>query len=455
MSRLVILGGGESGWGTAVLGKQKGWEVFLSDGGAINDNYRECLKICDVEFEEGGHTERIFPADLVVKSPGIPDTAPVVTRFREAGVEVVSEIEFAGRYLDGAKTICITGSNGKTTTTTLIYNMLHNAGFKVALGGNIGRSFAYNVALGGVDWHVLEISSFQLDGMFSFRADIAVLCNITPDHLDRYDHKMENYAASKFRITQNQRPDDTFIYCADDPETLRGVEARKLAGALPMQLLPYSSRQLPPALGAGVQDGTAVCHAGDTSAEFETSKLRISGAHNIQNAEGAALAALSAGVPAETILSTLYNFGGIEHRCEFAGKYDNVLWINDSKATNVEAVWYALDGVTRPVVWIAGGTDKGNDYASLMELARQKVHTLICMGVDNQKLLKAFEGVIPAIADTHSLDEAMNAAKKAARKGDVVLLSPACASFDLFKNYEDRGRQFKEKVKQLYGNQNR
>jgi UDP-N-acetylmuramoylalanine--D-glutamate ligase len=391
-------------------------DVFLSDGGVLADGYRRTLEEFGVEFEEGGHTlERVLGAVEAVKSPGVPDGAPVVVALRGAGVPVVSEIEFAGRYMGDARTVCITGSNGKTTTTTLIWELLRDAGYDVCLGGNIGESFAMSVARGRHDWYVLELSSFQLDGMFDFRADIAVLLNITPDHLDRYDYSLEKYAASKMRITRNQRPEDTFIYPAGDAVVRAQMERMKLG----MRLQPFEGAVLPPV------------------------ELKIRGRHNMLNAQAAVLAARAAGVPEASIASTLERFEGIEHRLERVGEWDGVEWVNDSKATNVDAVWYALESMTRPVVWIAGGTDKGNDYSALLPLVREKVKALVCMGADNTKLIEAFGDVVP-VADTHSLDDAMRAAAEAAAAGDTVLLSPACASFDLFKNYEDRGRQFRE-----------
>jgi UDP-N-acetylmuramoylalanine--D-glutamate ligase len=413
---IVIIGGGESGVGAAVLARARGLDVFLSDGGRLTDGYRRTLEEFGVEFEEGGHTlGRLLEAGEAVKSPGVPETAPVVVALREAGIPVVSEIEFAGRYMGDARTVCITGSNGKTTTTTLIWELLRDAGYDVCLGGNIGESFALSVARGRHDWYVLELSSFQLDGMFDFRADIAVLLNITPDHLDRYDYSLDNYAASKMRITRNQRPQDTFIYPAGDPV----VRAQMAGMALGMRLEPFEDAALPPV------------------------ELKIRGKHNLLNARAAVLAARAAGVPEASIARTLARFEGIEHRLERVGEWNGVEWVNDSKATNVDAVWYALESMTRPVVWIAGGTDKGNDYSALLPLVREKVKALVCMGADNTKLLEAFGGVVP-VADTHSLDEAMQAAADAATAGDTVLLSPACASFDLFKNYEDRGGQYKQ-----------
>lgn len=441
MKRIVILGGGESGCGAAVLARKEGFDVFLSDSGTLGDHYRAILTDHGVAFEEGGHTESlVLNAHEVVKSPGIPDTAPIVRKIRERGIPVISEIEFAGRYCKG-RTICVTGSNGKTTTATLIYEILRRGGYDVALGGNIGESFALKVAEGGAEWYVLEISSFQLDGMFDFRADIAVLTNITPDHLDRYDHKLQNYADSKFRIIRNQRPEDVFIYCGDDPLTIENVKTRRLE----MRTFPFAAkRQVCP--GGTADEEVFKTTVGPRMFIEPIGRLKIKGLHNTYNAMAASLAAMAARVSDEAIRLALENFTGVEHRLERVAEIDGVEWVNDSKATNVDAAWYALQSMTRPVVWIAGGTDKGNDYAPLMEFARTKVKCLVCMGVDNAKLIAAFRGVVPRVADTHSLDEAMAAAREAAEPGDTVLLSPACASFDLFENYEDRGRQFKQKV---------
>ena len=449
MKRIVVLGGGISGYGSAILAQKKGFSVFLSDAGRIADRFRERLLEWKVPFEEGGHTEElILNADEVIKSPGIPDTAPMVVKIREAGIPVISEIEFAGRYLGKAKTVCITGSNGKTTTTSLIYKILRDAGKRVALGGNIGESFAYSVAQGGYDWYVLELSSFQLDGMFDFRADVAVLTNITPDHLDRYDHCFQNYVDAKMRIVRNQHSRNYFIYSGDDEVIWNELE--KHGRAYHMKQLPFAVKNVV-ASGAGdaFPDGdtgkfTAV--VGAREVKIDTRKMRIRGLHNTYNAMAAALAALAAGVAPAKIRKAVYEFDPVEHRLEPVVEAGGVLWVNDSKATNVDSVWYALESMTRPVVWIAGGTDKGNDYEPLKAFARQKVHTLVCMGVDNRKLVEAFTGVVPRICDTHTLDEALEACAAAARPGDVVLLSPACASFDLFKNYEQRGALFKERV---------
>lgn len=446
MKKIVVLGGGISGYGSAILAKKKGFDTFLSDSGRIADRYKARLDEWQVPYEEGGHTEeRILRASEVIKSPGIPDTAPIVSKIRAAGIPVISEIEFAGRYLDGARTICITGSNGKTTTTSLIYKILRDAGYNAALGGNIGESFAYSVATGHFDWYVLELSSFQLDGMVRFRADIGVLMNITPDHLDRYDHCFQNYIDSKMRITQNQHARCAFIYSADDPVIAEQLPKYDLR----MRELPFAAKQAV-ASGAGdafLCDGKFTASVGRASVEIDTAKMQIEGLHNAYNAMAAALAALAAGVGPEQVRDSIYAFMPVEHRLEPAGEHSGVVWINDSKATNVDSVWYALESMKRPLVWIAGGTDKGNDYEPLKAFAREKVHTLVCMGVDNAKLVREFTGVVPEIVSTDSLDAAMAAAKRAARPGDAVLLSPACASFDLFSNYGQRGELFKEWVK--------
>ena len=446
MKKLVVLGGGISGYGSAILARKKGYDVFLSDSGRIADRYRMKLEAWGVPYEEGGHSEeRILAASECVKSPGIPDSAPIVCKLRERGVPVISEMEFAGRYLNGARTICITGSNGKTTTTSLIYKILRDAGYNVALGGNIGESFAYSVATGHYDWYVLELSSFQLDGMYRFRADIGVLMNITPDHLDRYDHQFSNYAAAKMRIAQNQRAGDFFIYSADD-ETIWSLLP---AYRLPQRQLPFAARTAVAGSDGDAflsRDGRFTATVGDCVVVVDTRRMRIGGLHNAYNAMAAALAALAAGVAPDRIRRSIYTFAPVEHRLEPVRETGGVLWINDSKATNVDSVWYALESMKRPVVWIAGGTDKGNDYEPLEAFAREKVHTLVCMGVDNRKLVDTFTGVVPEVISTASLDEAMEAARRAARPGGVVLLSPACASFDLFKNYEQRGELFKKWV---------
>ncbi len=448
--KIAVLGGGISGYGSAVLAKKQGFEVFLSDRGRIADRYKSKLEEWAVPYEEGGHTEaRLLDAAEVIKSPGIPETAPVVRRIREAGIPVISEMEFAGRYLDGARCVCITGSNGKTTTTSLIYKILRDAGVNAALGGNIGESFAYSVAMGRYDWYVLELSSFQLDGMYDFRADVGVLTNITPDHLDRYGHCFQNYVDAKMRIIRNQGPADCFIYSGDDPV----IAAELPKYDLRMRRLPFTARTAAAegaeagagaGAGAHLDGGRFTVRLGGRSVAVDTREMRLGGLHNAYNAMAAALAALAVGVDPETIRRSICSFEPVEHRLEPVREAGGVLWINDSKATNVDSVWYALESMTRPVVWIAGGTDKGNDYEPLKAFAREKVHTLVCMGLDNAKLVRDFSGVVPEVLSTASLDEAMTAARRAARPGDAVLLSPACASFDLFKNYEHRGECFKQ-----------
>ena len=447
--KIVVLGGGISGYGSAILAKKKGFDVFLTDMGKIAPKFRERLDEWKVEYEEGQHTEeRILDANEVVKSPGIPDTAPIVKKIRERGIPVISEIEFAGRYKGVAKTICITGSNGKTTTTSLIFKIMSDAGRKVSLGGNIGESFAYSVATEKYFWHVLELSSFQLDGCFKFKADIGVLTNITPDHLDRYDYKLENYARSKMRITQNQMASDYFIYSADDDMTRQMLD--KMDSSLRARQLPFAiNTAIASGDGDAVLEGyTFTASVGKQSVTIDTRKMQIHGMHNIYNAMAAALATLAAGVEPRVIKRSIYDFSPVEHRLEPAGERNGIRWINDSKATNVDSVWYALESMQQPTVWIAGGTDKGNDYTPLKEFARRKVKALICMGLDNAKLKRDFDGIIPIIEDCSSLDEAMRAAERHATEGDAVLLSPACASFDLFRNYEERGRLFKEWVKE-------
>ena len=440
---IAVLGGGISGYGSAILAKKQGFEVLLSDMGQISPLYRSRLDEWGVEYEEGGHSvERILTASEVIKSPGIPDKAPIVKALRDKGVPVISEMEFACRYMGKARTICITGSNGKTTTTSLIYKIMKDSGANVALGGNIGESFAYSVATAEYDWYVLELSSFQLDGMFKFKADIGVLMNITPDHLDRYDYSFEKYAQSKMRITQNQNSRDYFVYCADDKTILEQLEKHEI-----------KARELPFMVHAAIasvagdaypsDDTTFVATVGKQSLKVDISRLKIKGQHNTYNAMAATLATLAAGVSPEQVEKSLYDFNAIEHRLEPVGEKDGIEYINDSKATNVDSAWYALESMTRPTVWIVGGTDKGSSYAPLFDLAQKKVHTIICMGLDNKRLEESFTGVVPNIISCHSFEEAMQAVVRSARKGDAVLLSPACASFDLFKNYEHRGREFK------------
>ena len=447
--KIVVLGGGISGYGSAILAKKKGFDTFLSDMGKIAPKFRERLDEWGVEYEEGQHTEeRILDANEVIKSPGIPDTAPIVVKIRERGIPVISEIEFAARYKGVAKTICITGSNGKTTTTSLIYKIMKDAGRKVSLGGNIGESFAYSIATEKYFWHVLELSSFQLDGCYKFKADIGVLTNITPDHLDRYDYKLENYARSKMRITQNQTASDYFIYSADDDQT--NVMLAEMDDTLRAHQLPFAiNTAIASGDGDAILEGhTFTATVGKKSVTIDTRKMQIEGMHNIYNAMSAALATLAAGIDPKSIKRSIYDFSPVEHRLEPAGTMNDIQWVNDSKATNVDSVWYALESMKRPTVWIAGGTDKGNDYTPIKEFARRKVKALVCMGVDNTKLLRDFQGIVPEIRDCHTFEEAMAAARELATEGDTVLLSPACASFDLFRNYEERGRMFKEWVKE-------
>ena len=445
--RIVVLGGGISGYGSAILAKKQGFDTFLSDAGTIAPHYRERLDEWGVEYEQGGHDmDRILNATEVIKSPGIPDKAPVVVAIRERGIPVISEIEFAGRYMGKAKTICITGSNGKTTTTSLIYKIMSDSGARVALGGNIGESFAYSVATAEYDWYVLELSSFQLDGMTRFKADVAVLMNITPDHLDRYDYCFQNYVDSKWRITQNQNSADYFVYSADD-ETIctklakHGVRAREL---------PFMAHAAVASVAGDAyleSEGCFTASVGANIIEIDTAKIQIKGLHNAYNAMAAALATLAAGVEPRVVEQSIYDFSPVEHRLEPAGVANGVTFINDSKATNVDSAWYALQSVTTPTVLIMGGTDKGSSYEPLFDLVREKVHTIVCMGVDNKRIIDSFKSVVPTIVSTSSLDEAMRASVAAAREGDTVLLSPACASFDLFRNYEERGRMFKAWIK--------
>ena len=433
IKRVVILGGGESGYGSAVLAKTKGFDTFLSDFGSLSDKYRQLLETEGIDFEEGGHTEeKILSADLVIKSPGIPEKAPIVKLLREKGVAIVSEMEFAQPFSKG-RTICITGSNGKTTTTTLTHRILADAGLDVAVGGNIGQSYALTVAKEDKEWYVLELSSFQLDGCYDFHTEVGVLMNITPDHLDRYGYNFQNYVNSKMRIIRNQSAEDHFIYSGDDKVIL--AEVAKLAPEATQH--PFSK--------SNITGNIARVEVAGRSVAINLDKLRIKGLHNAYNAMAATYAALAAGVAEEDILRTLYSFEGVEHRLEFVCEIEGVEWINDSKATNVDSVWYALESMRRPTVWIAGGTDKGNDYEPLMDFVGKKVKALVCMGLNNTKLISEFNGVVP-VYNTSSLDEAVEVCRQVAQSGDTVLLSPACASFDLFRNYEERGRLFKERV---------
>ena len=444
MSRVVVLGGGESGVGSAVLAKVKGFDVFLSDMGKISEKYVEMLDQWEIPFEQGGHTEElILNADEVIKSPGIPSTAAMVQKIEDKGIKIISEIEFAGRY-DSAKKVCITGSNGKTTTTSLIYHLLQQAGLNVGLGGNIGKSYAYQVATENFDIYVLELSSFQLDNVYDFKADIAIITNITPDHLDRYGYNMENYVKSKFRITRNMSDDDCFIFCSDDEITINHLNKIVVKA----QQLPFTQKQVVPQ-GAYLKDDRIIVRYKEQECDMYLQELALGGKHNVYNSMAAALAAKAMDIDNAAIREGLATFQAVEHRLEKVLSIKDVLYINDSKATNVDAAWYALECQTRPVVWIVGGTDKGNDYSSLVPLAKEKVKAIICMGLDNEKIHAAFGEVVSKMYDVTSAQDAVKTAHKIATPGDVVLLSPCCASFDLFKNYEDRGRQFKDAVRSL------
>jgi UDP-N-acetylmuramoylalanine--D-glutamate ligase len=444
MERLVVLGAGESGVGTAILGKKKGFEVFVSDFGKIQEKYKEVLLHHEIDFEEGGHTESlILNADLAMKSPGIHHRVPIVLKMVDQRIPVISEIEFAWRYSD-AKTIAITGTNGKTTTTSLTHHILKNAGLSVGVAGNIGDSYAKHVAENNVENYVLEVSSFQLDGVKKFCPDIAILTNITPDHMDRYDYDVYNYIASKFKITKNQRAGQYFIYDADDHITGEGMKIH-----LPYaNLVPFSiERELE--YGAFLKGDKIITRLNTEEFSMSISKLSLQGKHNIKNTMAATLASQLLNVRSQSIKESLSNFEGVEHRLENVQKVGGVKFINDSKATNVNATYYALECMEQPTVWIVGGVDKGNDYTDLLPLVREKVRAIVCLGKDNEKIKSVFGNVVDMIIETMGAEEAVKVAYKLSQKGDAVLLSPACASFDLFKNYEDRGRQFKEAVRSL------
>ena len=444
MKRIVILGGGESGAGSAILAKIKGFDVFLSDKGEIKPEYAAMLDKYGIEYEQGQHTEDlILNADEIIKSPGIPEKAMIVAKAIMKGIPVISEIEFAGRY-DNSKKICITGSNGKTTTTSLIFYMLSNAGLNVGLGGNIGKSYALQVATEHHDIYVLELSSFQLDGMYSFKADVAILLNITPDHLDRYEYKLGNYVKSKFRIIQNMTDEDSFIFCADDRISNEHLEKIMLK----CNPLPFSqNRKI--AQGGYTECEKMFVKVKENDYEMFLKELSLQGRHNVYNSLAAAITGKVCNIDNEIIRKRLMSFKGVEHRLERVMEVNGVTYINDSKATNVDSSWYALESMKTPVIWIAGGTDKGNDYQPLFDLVEKKVRILICMGVDNKKLHDSFSGKVDAIYDATSAEDAVKMAASLAESGETVLLSPACASFDLFRNYEDRGRKFKDAVRNL------
>lgn len=448
MKRLVILGGGESGVGTAILGKQKGWEVFLSDRGALKPQYRETLEKEAIAYEEGKHTEeKILSANVIMKSPGIPDKAPLVKKAAELGIPIISEIEFAAQYTDSL-IVGITGSNGKTTTTMLTHHLFKEAGLEVGLGGNIGYSFAELVATDNPPYYVLEISSFQLDGINHFAPHIAVLLNITPDHLDRYNYQFENYIASKFRIAMNQTENDYLIYDADDPVITEYLASHPVKSTL----IPFSiEKELPN--GAYLKDNKIRIMLKEQQiaevTEIDIEELSLRGKHNVKNTMAAAVAARLVNIRNASLRESLKGFKGADHRLEEVKVIDEVTYINDSKATNVNSVYYALDTIKTPIVWIVGGQDKGNDYNALLPYVHEKVKAIVCLGVDNTPILQSFYSVIDHIVETRNMDDAVRAAKEFAEAGDTVLLSPACASFDLFKSYEDRGNQFKAAVAKL------
>ena len=443
MARIVVLGGGESGAGAAVLAQKKGYDVFLSDAGVIIDKYRDMLDRYGLSWEDGKHTpELILNADEIIKSPGIPDTAPMMQQIHRQGIPVISEIEFAGRYTN-AKMICVTGSNGKTTTTSLIYHIFRTAGYNVGLAGNIGRSLALQVAEENFDYYVIELSSFQLEGMYDFRANVAVLLNITPDHLDRYDYNMQNYVDAKMRIIRNQTTDDSFIYWEDDPIIARELKKYDIKS----HLCPFSAIKEHGAI-AYISDGHYEIEY-PTPINMEEEELALTGRHNIYNQLAAGISANVMGVNGKVIVESLKNFQGVPHRLEKVAKVRGVQYVNDSKATNVNACFFALESMKTPTVLILGGTDKGNDYNEILPLVKEKCRALVFLGADNKKLHDFFGPVGIPIADTHSMADCVKACYEFAQPGDTVLLSPCCASFDLFKNMADRGNQFKELVCKL------
>ncbi len=442
--RLVILGAGESGFGTAVLGIKQGYDVFVSDGGKIKDNYKNLLNEWKIEYEEAKHTEeKILNADVVMKSPGIPEKAEMVKKIRKQGIKIVSEIEF-GSWFTNAQIVGITGANGKTTTTALTYHIMKSGGMNVGLGGNIGKSFAYQVATENFDYYVLEISSFQLDDIEKFRPDVAVLTNITPDHLDRYNYELQNYVTSKFNITKNQTEKDYFIYCADDEITMSNMEK-----------YPTSAQKIPFAYdkefaeGGFVKNDNIIININQNQFTMSIQELGLSGRHNVYNSLAAGIVANVYGLRKEQIRESLSDMKSLEHRMESVAKVRNIEFINDSKATNVNSTWYALESMNKPVIWIAGGIDKGNDYSVMEQLVKKKVRGMICLGVDNTKLHSAFGKMVDIMVNVSNMGDAVRMAYQLGNSGDCVLLSPACASFDLFENYEDRGKKFKEEVIKL------
>ena len=444
MKRLVVIGGGESGVGAAVLGKVKGMDVWLTDMGAIAPRYKEILDKWEISWEEGHHTEdKVLSADEIVKSPGVPLTAPLIAKAMAKGIPVISEIELAGRYTD-AKMVCITGSNGKTTTTLLTYHIFKEAGLNVGLAGNVGKSLAMQVATEHHDVYVIELSSFQLDNMYDFKANIAVMLNITPDHLDRYDHKMENYTAAKFRIMQNQTSDDAFIYWEDDPI----ISAQLKSMQTEARLYPFSARD-DKSCTAYLSDGEMHINVDGDEWSMPRKEMSLQGLHNVYNSMAASISASLMHIKKEHIRKALASFEAVEHRLEFVRSLNGVRYINDSKATNVNSTWYALESMTDPVVLILGGKDKGNDYSEIEQLVKDKVVAIVCLGVDNTKLHAFFDGMVPVVEDARSMQECIDKCHALAKDGQTVLLSPCCASFDLFNSYEDRGAQFKQCVNAL------
>jgi len=442
--KIVILGAGESGVGSAVLAQKQGFDVFVSDKGQIKENYRDILEKHQIEWEQGNHNGKIIlSADEVIKSPGIPENAPVIISLRQKGIRVISEIEFAGRYAKGIK-ICITGSNGKTTVTNLISHILKKAGKNAAMTGNIGNSFAMAVAEGSYDYYVIELSSFQLDGMYEFKADIAVLMNITPDHLDRYGYKLQNYVDSKFRITQNQQKSDFLIFWEGDP-IIKTELSKKQYG---MTLLPFSD-EIKEGMAAYIEKNELIIDYLNKTKLMTIHELALKGRHNIYNSMAAAIAGKVLNIRKDEIRESLADFQGVEHRLEPVITVCGIDFINDSKATNVNSTWYALECMENELIWIVGGIDKGNDYSDLYPLVKKKVKAIVCLGKDNRKIVEAFKDKVATIVETSSMEEAVRSAYYLAKKGETVLLSPCCASFDLFRNYEDRGRQFKQAVRNL------
>ena len=441
--KLVVLGAGESGVGAAILGQKHGWDVFVSDLSIISEEYKAELIKYGIRWEEQKHTEEeIFKADLVVKSPGIPDKVKLIQHFHTNQVPVISEIEFAS-YYNKAKTVCITGSNGKTTTTMLTYHTFKKAGLNVGLAGNVGKSFAKQVAEENFDWYILELSSFQLDGMFDFKADISILLNISPDHLDRYEYKMENYVQSKFRIIQNQSENEYFIYNADDDLIVNEIEKRSLA----VNMLPFSLKKVLEK-GAYLKENQLIINIKDPLV-MSIHDLALKGKHNAQNSLASGIASRLVEIRKEVVRDSFSDFVNVEHRLEFVAKVHGITFINDSKATNVNSTWFALESMDAPTVWIVGGVDKGNDYTELLDLVKDKVKAIICLGTENKKIIETFTGVVDTIVEAGSAMEAVSLGYRLAKKDETVLLSPACASFDLFENYEDRGDQFKSCVRAL------